>query len=134
MPTYEHHCANCDHEWEDFYSMKVDPPTLCPSCGTEGQVKRLVSGGSGPGIMRRTGAEMKAGMAAETAKIRKRAQSDENFRANLIGEDKYHNDKLNNDAITKELINIGKDASAIKSTDTKPSAVRPKIKTSKGAN
>jgi len=126
VPTYEHKCFadDCGHEWEEVYGMTIDPPTVCPSCEVDGQVKRLISGGSGPGIMRRTGAEIKAGMTSNIRQMRDRAQTDENFRANLVGEDKYHQDRLQKDALTKELVNIGKKASAIKSTDVKPGKVR----------
>ena len=129
MPTYEHLCEACNHEWEQVYGMTVDPPTLCPKCGVDGQVKRLISGGSGPGIMRKTGSEIKAGMAAETRKMRERAKTDENFRANIVGESEYHQRVLKTEALEKELVNIGKNASSIKSTDIKPNAARPKIKT-----
>jgi len=116
MPTYEHLCNACEHEWEVVYGMTVDPPTLCPSCEVDGQVKRLISGGSGPGIMRRTGAEMKAGMAGEARKISQRAQTDEKFLANLVGEEKYHNQLLQKESLTNELVNIGKKAKTVKST------------------
>jgi len=130
MTTYLHLCESCKHEWEQVYGMKEEPPTLCPDCGIDGCVKRLITGGSGPGIVKKTGAEIKAGMATETRKIKERAATDENFRANLIGESAYHQDKLTTDDLQKELISIGKSASAIKSTDVK-SNIRPKIKTGK---
>lgn len=124
MPTYEHKCFadNCGYEWEEIYGMTVDPPTMCPECGVEGQVKRLVSGGSGKGIMRKTPGEIKAGMAAETRALKERAKTDEKFRANLVGEDKYHERVLKTEDLTNELVKIGKSASK----------TRPKIKTSRG--
>ena len=134
MPTYEHKCFadNCGYEWDQVYGMTVDPPTLCPECGTDGEVKRLISGGSGKGIMRRSAGEIRSGMASETRALKERAKSDENFRANLVGEENYHQRVLKTEALQNELVKIGKKASSIKSTDTKPSATRPKIKTSKG--
>lgn len=121
MLTYEHLCKACGHEWDAVYGIKDDPPTVCPNCGVEGQVKRLVSGGSGPGIMRKTTGEIRAGIAAETRAIKERAKTDENFRANLVGEKEYHERVLKTENLTNELVKIGKSASA----------TRPKIKTSR---
>ena len=60
MPTYEHRAGCCGHEWEEFYSITTDPPTVCPSCKEEGQVKRLISGGSGRGIVTLSGGDLAA--------------------------------------------------------------------------
>ena len=133
MPTYEHLCKACEHEWDQVYGMTVDPPTLCPECGVDGKVKRLISLGPGPGIMRKSAGEIRSGMAAETRALKERAKTDENFRANLVGEENYNQRVLKTEALEKELVNIGKRATSIKSTDTKPSATRPKIKSRKGA-
>ncbi|MAE70608.1 MAG: FmdB family transcriptional regulator [Gemmatimonadetes bacterium] len=43
MPTYEYRCDECDHEFEEFQSIKADPLDICPEC--EGSVKRLISAG-----------------------------------------------------------------------------------------
>jgi len=139
--TYEHLCGACKHEWEQVYGMTVDPPTVCPKCKVDGQVKRLISGGSGPGIMRKSVGEVRANLASETRALKRRAETDENFRANLVGDESYNERVLKTEALENELVRIGKNASAIKSTDTKPTAVkatpgktnatRPKIKSSK---
>ena len=42
MPTYEHKCRECDHHWEEIYSMHDDPPKVCPECNVE-NVCRLIS-------------------------------------------------------------------------------------------
>ncbi len=91
MPSYEHICTNteCNHEWEDFYGIKTDPPTTCPKCSLE-TAQRVISGGSGKGIMYQTDAEFAAGLKGEVAKIKQRASKDENYMANLIGEDRAH--------------------------------------------
>ena len=123
MPTYEHLCLHCTHEWEDMYSIKADPPTICPKCGTEGMVKRLVSGGCGRGIVTLTGYELAAHCKAEGRKTANEAMKDENLRANLIGEDRYHNQLLETDRVTNDLVKIG---SGIKETKsgTKKGVVR----------
>lgn len=125
MPTYEHLCGNCKHEWDEVYGMTVDPPTVCPKCGTDGKVKRLISGGSGPGIMRKTTGEIKSNLAADTRAMKERAKTDENFLANLVGST-YHTNKLRKEDLEKELIKIGKSVPTTKSAGSK---TRPKIKT-----
>lgn len=95
MPTYEHLCNNCQHEWEDVYSMKQDPPTQCPSCKVEGKVQRLISGGSGRGIVELTGHELKDKMKAEGQELKKAAMKDERILANLVGEAKYQTNTVN---------------------------------------
>lgn len=93
MPTYEHLCLECSHEWEDEYSIKVDPPTVCPKCSTEGKVKRLISGGSGKGKVELTGQEYKEKVMSDAQSLRREAYRNENVMANLIGESKYHRDR-----------------------------------------
>jgi len=127
MPTYEHACRNCNHEWEDFYSITADPPTVCPSCKEEGGVQRLISGGSGKGIVVLTGGDLKRQIFNDAMKARKRAATDETYRANIIGEEKYHQSQLNKDSVQKDLVRIGKDATKIKSTDTKPAGVVKRV-------
>lgn len=91
MPTYEHMCTNteCNHEWEDFYSMKVDPPKVCPKCNQE-TAKRLISGGSGKGTVEVYGHELKEKLMAEGAQLRKEVYASETKYANIIGEDRYN--------------------------------------------
>lgn len=44
MPSYDHSCSHCKYEWEENYSIKEDPPKICPKCKSE-SVKRLISSG-----------------------------------------------------------------------------------------
>lgn len=46
MPTYEYACQSCEHEFEQFQSMRDAPLKECPECG-EKSLKRLVGGGAG---------------------------------------------------------------------------------------
>lgn len=89
MPTYEHLCNACKHEWEDIYGMTTDPPTTCPECKKEGEVQRLISGGSGRGIVEVTGQELKAKLKQEGTQLKRDALRNENVLANLVGETKY---------------------------------------------
>lgn len=95
MPTYEHICENkeCNNEWEDMYSITKDPPKTCPKCNQE-TASRVISGGSGKGQMVLTDDEFKASLKGEVEKIKKRAVKDENYMANLIGEDRAHKKML----------------------------------------
>ena len=45
MPTYDYKCTQCGHDFEIFQSMSESHISKCPECG--GNVRRLVSGGSG---------------------------------------------------------------------------------------
>ena len=46
MPTYEYICEACQHEFEQFQSIKADPVKICPECGKE-HVRRKISAGAG---------------------------------------------------------------------------------------
>lgn len=45
MPTYDYKCKECDHLFEYFQAMSDELLKSCPKCN--GQVRRLISGGSG---------------------------------------------------------------------------------------
>lgn len=90
MPTYLHYVSCCDKEFEDYYSIKSDPPTQCPFCKTEGSVKRLIYGGSGRGIVEVYGHELKEKLVADGAQIRKEVYASETKYANIIGEARYN--------------------------------------------
>jgi putative FmdB family regulatory protein len=53
MPTYDYHCAKCDHNFEAFQSMREAPFRECPRklCRLgrwgHGKVKRLLGTGAG---------------------------------------------------------------------------------------
>lgn len=103
MPEYLHSCQNpdCNHEWEDSYSIKADPPTTCPKCNQQ-TAKRLISGGSGKGIVEKSFEEFKANLANDVKDIKKRAATDEKYLANLVGESKYQTNVRANEKI-KEM-------------------------------
>ena len=46
MPTYEYVCNNCQHQFEQFQSMKARPIRKCPECGKL-KVQRLIGAGAG---------------------------------------------------------------------------------------
>jgi putative FmdB family regulatory protein len=106
MPTYEHICTNCDHEWDAFYSIKASPPTVCPKCNASGTVKRLVSGGSGRHIVTLGHHETIAKAKTDAKKFKRAAARDENLAANFVGEDKYHNNKIEQKKLADDLKNI----------------------------
>jgi|SRR5262245_22516909 len=45
MPTYEYHCDACEHEFEEFQSMKDAALTKCPKCGKR-KLRRLFGTGA----------------------------------------------------------------------------------------
>jgi putative FmdB family regulatory protein len=89
MPTYDHICENkeCNHEWEDSYSIKVDPPKNCPKCGHE-TAKRLISCMS-KGVVELTGQDYIDKIKSDTQQLKKDAAKSEKIYSNLLGEDKY---------------------------------------------
>lgn len=46
MPTYEYRCKTCEHEWEEFQSIKAKPSRKCPECGKL-KAERIISAGGG---------------------------------------------------------------------------------------
>jgi putative FmdB family regulatory protein len=48
MPTYEYVCNECEHQFEEFQSMKDELLKDCPKC-KKSELKRLI--GSGAGII-----------------------------------------------------------------------------------
>lgn len=89
MPTYEHQCTTCQHIWEDYYSIKAEPPKVCPKteCGAE-TVIRLISLGS-KGVVELTGQELVDKLKGDAQQLKKDAAKSEKVYANLLGEDKY---------------------------------------------
>lgn len=87
MPDYEHECTACQHQWEDTYSIKVDPPKICPKCGQE-TAKRLISL-NGRGVVELNGEELKAKCKEEVRALKNDAAKSEKVYSNLLGEDKY---------------------------------------------
>lgn len=95
MPEYLHKCHSCGHEWEETYSIKADPPKICPECKAE-SVQRLINGYGG-GRMELTGDELKANLKQDVAKLKKEIYSKEKNYSNFIGEDRYQNIQSNLD-------------------------------------
>lgn len=46
MPTYDYRCNKCEHEWEQFQSIKANPIRKCPACGKQ-SAKRVIGAGAG---------------------------------------------------------------------------------------
>ena len=105
MVTYEHICKGCQHEWEESYSIKADPPTTCPECKIEGGVERLISGGYSI-KMEMNDAELREDVVKGAAEMKRRAAIDINYRANLVGESKFHQAQLYESETRKNLKNI----------------------------
>ena len=45
MPTYEYHCDACDHNFDEFQSMKDPPLKKCPRCG-KSKLRRVYGAGA----------------------------------------------------------------------------------------
>lgn len=84
MPTYEHECKACGHEWEDTYSIKDSIPDTCPKCKTKGKVQRLISNPAGFKV-ELEGRELVNKLWKEGKDLAKKARTDENLAANIYG-------------------------------------------------
>jgi len=102
MPFYDHECDFCGYIWEDFYSMVDDPPTTCPSCNTTGKVKRLISNNIAVRVALH-GQELKDKINEDRKKMSREVAKDENLRANIMGEDKYHQDQIRSKELDDNL-------------------------------
>lgn len=89
MPTYEFQCEQCKHEWEEYLSIKAPNPEKCPKCEVSDKVLRLISGGSGRGVVPLTGQDLSDKISADAAKLQRDAAKDERVYSNLMGESKY---------------------------------------------
>jgi putative FmdB family regulatory protein len=45
MPTYEYHCDACEHNFDEFQSIKEPPLTKCPQCGKK-KLRRVFGTGA----------------------------------------------------------------------------------------
>jgi putative FmdB family regulatory protein len=81
---YEHLCNACNTEFELEYSMHAPVPTLCPLCGVDGQVKRLISC-KNKGRVELTGREYQESIKQGAGDLVKEARRDERLLANLVG-------------------------------------------------
>ena len=88
MPTYEHLCNTCKHEWEDVYSIVKDPPKECPACKAE-TVTRLCSLGA-KGVVELTGQELVDKTKDDIRKLKTEMHKSDKVYANMLGDDKYH--------------------------------------------
>ena len=91
MPTYEflHEVENCKHEWEEFLSITAPNPACCPKCAAEGNIVKLISGGSGRGVVELTGQDLVDKIKLDARKTKQEAAKNENVYANLLGDDRY---------------------------------------------
>ncbi|HMB99996.1 MAG TPA: zinc ribbon domain-containing protein [Flavobacteriaceae bacterium] len=103
MPTYEHLCKECNHEWEQAYGMTESVPDTCPECNTKGKVQRLIAWCAGTVVL--TGRENVAKQWQEGKRMAREAKKkgDENFAANIVGEDKFHQNQSAIDKIKKDI-------------------------------
>lgn len=89
MPTYSHICTDetCSHEWEDVYSIKKDPPKICPRCNKE-TAQRTISLSS-KGIVELHGQDFVDKTMEDGRKFKEEVYKSEKLYANILGEDRY---------------------------------------------
>jgi putative FmdB family regulatory protein len=89
MPTYEFLHRDCQNEWELELSIKAPDPTHCPKCNGEENIVRLISGGSGKGIVELVGQDLVDKVKADTQQLKRDMYSSEKVYSNVLGESKY---------------------------------------------
>lgn len=91
MATYLYLCKTNDEEFETEHSIKVELED-CPICKEKGlephKPYRLIAG-STLGKVQLTGHELNAKTQEDIGKMRQKARTNEQFHANLIGEDRF---------------------------------------------
>jgi len=104
---YDHECYSCNHQWECFYSMQLsDPPPdtlVCPKCGQAG--RRVILGCPMTRVVMGR-MERKEYLARESKKIQAQVKTDERLRANIVGEEKYHQAAIEKSELTQNLKNV----------------------------
>jgi putative FmdB family regulatory protein len=43
MPIYEYECKLCSHKFQLLQKMSDPAPSICPNCGKEGGIHKLIS-------------------------------------------------------------------------------------------
>ena len=104
MPEYLHLCESCNYEFELEYSIKDEPPKVCPKCGKE-TVKRLINCTT-KGVVELYGQDLVDKIKTDTQQLKKEIYSSEKAYSNYIGETHYENlqkkiDKQKRDGIIK---------------------------------
>lgn len=99
--TYLHCCTDndCKFEWEENYSIKADPPKICPKCNQE-TARRLINH-EGGARMELNPDEMKDKIKEDVKKLKQEANKNENVLANLVGP-KYEQNVKMRDKIMKD--------------------------------
>ena len=83
MPTYEHKCRECEHQWEEVYSMHDDPPTTCPECECENVYRMIFAPGKVEVMLE--GRELAQKLWKEGKDLARKARTDEKLAADLYG-------------------------------------------------
>lgn len=88
---YEHQCQakECAHEWTAEYSIKEDPPKVCPKCGLETAMRVISMKNKGTVLL--TGQDLVDSVRAGAKRLQRDATRNENTYANLLGEGRYQN-------------------------------------------
>src|SRR5580704_17149742 len=95
MPTYLYCCEKNDNqEFECFHSIKIELEE-CEVCKEKGmeqhKPKRLISGGSGRGIVELNLVDLKQKIKQDSMEVKKDIYSNEKAYANVLGDYNYQN-------------------------------------------
>lgn len=99
MPVYDYKCKDCEHVFEVFHKIADSGPTECPEC-KQNNVFKLMSPIMGSVELR--GQELSRKIKADAQKLIQESSKSQKVLANMVGDDKFHNNQLLNDTIKKE--------------------------------
>lgn len=102
---YLHLCTNCDKEFFEDYSILMDPPTLCPLCGFDGKVKRLIQL-TAPGRVELSGHDLKSKVISEGKAMARNLTENQMANVSSGGEEAYHETVSWSDKLTSDLKGI----------------------------
>lgn len=81
-------CNDCEHEWEDLVDGELPPCPKCNSANTRTTFPKKI----GYVKVELNRIEKKQKLKEDSAKLKKEMKSNENLRANVMGEEKYNNE------------------------------------------
>lgn len=92
MPTYLYICEIAKEEFETEHSIKteLEECILCKEKGLPAHKPKRLIAGSTLGKISLTGHELTAKNKEDTNKLRERLRTDQNFHANVVGENVFH--------------------------------------------
>lgn len=104
MPVFDFECS-CGYVFEEYLTTTELPPSVCPKCKKVGEITKLFPTNIQVRIAL-SGHEFRQKLADDEKQIRRELQTNEKLRANICGEDKYHQISTEQSNLSKDLKNL----------------------------